>query len=87
MAKAAAKKAAKAQAAAKSTYQPLIASRVLWYARVGRNPRDHGPRVGYARFFYTPFVGTTKACASLSRLGQAAALLVLDLADSQFIAV
>ena len=46
MAKAAAKKAAKAQAAAKSTYQPLIAAVVLWYAAI-RLYYKQGERVHY----------------------------------------
>ena len=46
MAKAAAKKQAKAQAAAKSTYQPLIAAVVLWYCAV-RLYYKQGERVHY----------------------------------------
>ena len=46
MAKAAAKKQAKAQAAAKSTYQPLIAAVVLWYAAI-RLYYKQGERVHY----------------------------------------
>ena len=46
MAKAAAKKAAKAQAAAKNTYQPIIAAVVLWYAAI-RLYYKQGERVHY----------------------------------------
>ena len=46
MAKAAAKKQAKAQAAAKSTYQPLIAAVVLWYAAI-RLYYKQGERIHY----------------------------------------